>query len=143
MDGKKLAIDELNNSEYKLIVVKEDEIMYKSKEESVSSIVHLLDNNPKLLKNSIVADKVIGRAVAMVCDYASVEFCYGSIMSSGAVKVFEKSNIPYKTKKEVKQIRNIDDTDLCPIEKLILEVDNSRKGIEKIKEFLNNKKVGD
>lgn len=139
MNDKRLAIDQLNNSEYKLVVVKDNEIKYRSKEESVGSIVDLLDSNPGLLKNSIVADKIIGRAVAMVCDYGEVNFCYGSIISNGAVDVFEKANIPYKAKKEVKFIKNRDNTDLCPIEKLTLTVEQSKDGIDKIKEFLNKK----
>ena len=74
MREKKLAIEKLKNSEYKLVVVKDNEIKYKSKEDSISSIVDLLDNRPELLKNAIVADKVIGRAVAMVCDYGKSNF---------------------------------------------------------------------
>lgn len=139
MNDKKLAISKLNNSEYKLVVVKDNEIKYKSKEDSVSSIVDLLDNKPDLLKNSIVADKVIGRAVAMICDCGEVEFCYGSIISKGASDLFKQANISYKAKKEVEFIKNKDNTDLCPIEKLTLKVDNSNEGIEKIKEFLNKK----
>lgn len=137
MDEKELAINKLNNSEYKLVVVKDNEIKYKSREDSVSSIVDLLDNNSELLKNSIVADKVIGRAVAMICDCGDVEFCYGSIISNGALDVFKRANIPYEAKKEVEYIKNKDNTDLCPIEKLTLKVDKSDVGIERIKEFLN------
>lgn len=137
MNEKELAINKLDNSEFKLVVVKDNEIKYKSKEDSVSSIVDLLDNNPELLKNSIVADEVIGRAVAMICDCGDVEFCYGSIISNGALEVFKRANIPYKAKKEVEYIKNKDNTDLCPIEKLTLKVDNSSEGIEIIKKFLN------
>ena len=139
MRGKKLAIEKLKNSEYKLVVVKDNEIKYKSKEDSISSIVDLLDNRPELLKDAIVADKVIGRAVAMVCDYGQVKFCYGSIMSKGASIFLKQANISYEAKNNVEYIKNRDDTDLCTIEKLTLKVDNSSKGIDKIKDFLNKK----
>ncbi|MCF8001687.1 MAG: DUF1893 domain-containing protein [Halanaerobiales bacterium] len=139
MNDKKLAINKLKKSEYKLVVVKDNEIKYKSREDSVSSIMDLLDENPELLKNSIVADKVIGRAVAMICDCGEVEFCYGTIISNGALDVFKNANIPYEANQKVEYIKNKDNTDLCPIEKLTLKVDNSSEGIEKIKEFLNKK----
>lgn len=138
MNGKELAINELNNSEYSLIIVKDDKIVYKSKKESVGSIVGLLENHSQLLKESIVADKIIGRAVAMICDYSSVQFCYGKIVSSGAVDIFEKRNLDYKAENIVKAIKNRDNTDLCPIEKLTLDVDDSEEGIKRIKEFINN-----
>ena len=138
MDEKELAINKLKESDYSLIVVKEKEVKYKSKEESVGSIVSLLDERPELLKDSVVADKIIGRAVAMVCDYASVKFCYGQIVSEGALDVFHRNNIPYETAKVVKAIKNRDNTDLCPIEKLTLNVTDSAEGIKKIKEFLKN-----
>ncbi|MDZ7671934.1 MAG: DUF1893 domain-containing protein [Halanaerobiales bacterium] len=138
MNEKELAINELNNSEYSLIIVKSNKIVYKSKKESVGSIVGLLENNPEILKDAIVADKIIGRAVAMICDYSSVNFCYGKIVSKGAVDIFEKRNLEYEAENIVKAIKNRDNTDLCPIEKLTLDVDDSEEGIKRIKEFINN-----
>src|SRR6056297_3827017 len=135
MNDKELAINELNDSDYSLIIVKEKEVKYKSKEESVGSIVSLLEEQPDLLKNAVVADKIIGRAVAMVCDFASVNYCYGQIVSKGAVDVFENNNLSYKAAEVVEAIKNRDNTDLCPIEKLTLDINDSAKGIEKIKEF--------
>lgn len=136
-DEQKLAVDELNNTDYSLIIVKNNNVQYRSKEESVSSIVSLMDNEPDLLKDSIVADKIIGRAVAMVCDHASVKYCYGSIISEGAVDIFNRNNLPFNFNQKVKAIRNRDNTDLCPIEKLTQNTNDSREGIKKIKEFLN------
>ncbi len=138
MDEKQLAIKELNDTDYSLVVVKNNKVKYRSKEESVGSIVNLLENRPELLKNAVVADKIIGRAVAMVCDFASVNYCYGQIVSKGAVDVFENNNLSYKAAEVVEAIKNRDNTDLCPIEKLTLDINDSAKGIEKIKEFLNN-----
>ena len=137
-EDRELAINELNETDYSLIIVKDQQVKYKSKEESVGSIVGLFDNNPQLLKDSVVADKIIGRAVAMVCDLGDVNFCYGQIVSQGAVDIFNKNNLPYQAEKKVKVIKNKDNTDLCPIEKLTLNVEDSVKGIKKIKEFLNN-----
>jgi len=136
---RQLAIEKLKNSSYSLVVVKNNKIQYKSKEESVGSIVDLMDNRADLLKKAVVADKIIGRAVAMICDYASVSFCYGLILSQGAVDHFNKVGLPYQAEKVVKTIRNRDDTDLCPMEKLTLEVENSLEGVKKIREFLNKK----
>ncbi|HKL12726.1 MAG TPA: DUF1893 domain-containing protein [Halanaerobiales bacterium] len=138
MNDKELAINELNDSDYSLIIVKEKEVKYKSKEESVGSIVSLLEEQPDLLENAVVADKIIGRAVAMVCDYASVKFCYGQIVSEGAIDIFNKNHLSFKASQKVKAIKNRDNTDLCPIEKLTLNIDNSAEGIKKIKEFLKN-----
>ncbi len=138
MNEKELAINELNNSEYSLIIVKNNKIIYKSKKESVGSIVGLLENKPEILKDAFVADKIIGRAVAMICDYSSVKFCYGKIVSRGAVDIFKKRNLEYKAENIVKAIKNRDNTDLCPIEKLTLDVSDSEEGIKRIKEFIKN-----
>lgn len=135
---KQLAIDELNNTDYSLVVVKDNKVKYRSKEESVGSIVHLLEDKPQLLKDSVVADKIIGRAVAMVCDFAAVKFCYGQVVSEGAIDIFEKNDVSYQIEKKVKAIENKDKTDLCPIEKLTLEIEDSSKGIQRIKKFLNS-----
>lgn len=137
-EDRELAINELNKTDYSLIIVKDQQVKYRSKEESVGSIVGLFDNNPKLLKDSVVADKIIGRAVAMVCDVGDVNFCYGQIVSEGAIDIFNKNNLSYQAEKKVKAIKNKDNTDLCPIEKLTLNIEDSAEGIKKIKGFLNN-----
>ncbi len=136
MNDKELAINKLKESDYTLVIVKDNKVVYKSKKESVGSIVGLLENDPEILENAIVADKIIGRAVAMVCDYSSVKYCFGKIVSNGAVDIFEKRNLKYDAELIVKAIKNRDNTDLCPIEKLTLDVDDSKEGIKRIKDFL-------
>lgn len=136
MNNKELAINKLNNSDNSLVIVKNNEVVYKSKKESVGSIVGLLEDNPKILENAVVADKIIGRAVAMICDVSSVNYCYGKIVSKGAIDIFEKRNLKYNAEIIVEAIKNRDNTDLCPIEKLTMNVNKSEEGIKRIKKFL-------
>ena len=133
---KQLAINELKQSSNLLVIVKNGQVQYKSKEKGVSAIIDLLDNRPDLLQEAVVADKVIGRAVAMVCDYARVKFCYGSVISESAVEILKKAEIPYEFGKKVEVIKNRDGTDLCPIEKRALKTEDSAEGIRMIKDFL-------
>jgi hypothetical protein len=132
-----IAINELNNNNFSLVVVKNKEIVYKSRGKSLLPLVNLLEKNPKLLNDSIIADKIVGKAVAIICHYASVKYCYGSIMSNKAIELFNKNDLSYKADKKVNIIKNRDNTDLCPIEKLILEVDDFEKGINKIMNFFD------
>ncbi|MFW5787980.1 MAG: DUF1893 domain-containing protein [Halanaerobiales bacterium] len=76
-------------------------------------------------------------AVAMICDYAQVNFCYGSIISEGAIEILERTETPFAFDKKVKAIKNWDNTDLCPLEKLTLKTENSAEGIKMMKDFLS------
>ena len=135
---RQIAINELTESDYLLVIVKDREIKYRSKDKGIRAIVGLLNNKPELLQEAVVADKVIGRAVAMICDYAQVKFCYGSIISKSAIEILQKADLSYQFKKKVEEIRNKNDTGLCPVEKLTLKTDNSAEGIKMINDFLSD-----
>ena len=54
-----------------------------------------------------------------------------------AIELLDKTNIKYKYNKKVREIRNRDNTAICPMEELALESNNADELIEKIKEKFN------
>lgn len=130
-------LNKFKNSFYTLIVIKNDEILYKSREDGIKSVIELYQNNPKLLEDATIIDKVVGRAVAMIYELASIKKCYGFLISEGALDILNEAEIFCKAEKTVKFIRNRKKDDLCPMEKLTLNIKDSSTGYEKIKEFLN------
>lgn len=130
-------LKKLKGSSYTLLVIKNEEVLYKSKEDGIKAVIELYQNRPELLKDATVIDKVVGRAVAMIYDLASIKECYGILVSEGALDILDEAEIFCKAEKTVKSIKNRDKTDLCPMEKMTLKIKDSTTGYEKIKEFLN------
>ena len=100
-------------------------------------ILDLYNNDKSILKNAIVADKVIGKAAALILKEANIKELYAELISENAIELLDKTNIKYRYNKKVREIRNRDNTDICPMEELALESNNADELIEKIKEKFN------
>lgn len=134
MNNLKLAKSTLFENEYSIVVVKENEIVYKSESKGLQSLISLYKNEKSTLEDSSIADKVIGRAAALILFDANIKEVYADLISENAIDILDKSNIPYEYKTLVKEIRNRDNTGMCPMEELSLKCTSADELIEKIEE---------
>lgn len=137
MNNLKLAKSTLFENEYSIVVVKENEIVYKSESKGLQSLISLYKNDVNTLENSSIADKVIGRAAALILVDSNIKEVYADLISQNAIEILDKSNIPYEYKAQVKEIRNRDNTRMCPMEELSLKCVSADELIEKIEEKFN------
>lgn len=129
-----LAKSTLFENEYSIVVVKENEIVYKSESKGLQSLISLYKNDKNTLENSSIADKVIGRAAALILVDSNIKEVYADLISQNAIEILDKSNIPYEYKSQVKEIRNRDNTGMCPMEELSLKCVSTDELLEKIEE---------
>lgn len=137
MNNLKLAKSTLFENEYSIVVVKENEIVYKSESKGLQSLISLYKTKKNTLEDSSIADKVIGRAAALILVDANIKEVYADLISQNAIEILNKSNIPYEYKAQVKEIRNRDNTGMCPMEELSLKCVSADELIEKIEEKFN------
>lgn len=137
MNNLKLAKSTLFENEYSIVVVKENEIVYKSESKGLQSLISLYKTKKNTLEDSSIADKVIGRAAALILIGSNIKEVYADLISQNAIEILNKSNIPYEYKSQVKEIRNRDNTGMCPMEELSLKCVSADELIEKIEEKFN------
>lgn len=137
MENLEIAKTTLLEKDYSIVLVKENEIVNTSRKNGLLPILDLYNNDKSILENAIVADKVIGKAAALILKEANIKELYAELISENAIELLDKTNIKYKYNKKVREIRNRDNTDICPMEELALESNNADELIEKIKEKFN------
>ena len=86
-------------------------------------IKSLLSVQPELA-GAAVADKVVGKAAAMMMVRGGVAEVYAEIISEPALKVFEAHGVPCSYGTLVPNIINRNKTGICPIEQAVLGVDD-------------------
>lgn len=74
-----------------------------------------------------VADKIVGKAAALLFIKMKVSSVYGSVMSEKAKDIFLHYNIPFFYKTLTKEIINRRGDDLCPMEKAVENVNDPDK----------------
>lgn len=74
-----------------------------------------------------VADKIVGKAAALLFIKMKVSSVYGSVMSEKARDIFLHYNIPFFYKTLTKEIINRRGDDICPMEKAVENVNDPEK----------------
>lgn len=130
-----LAKKILFNENQRLVVVKEGEVIFKSKDRGIRPMYILSTEMKDKAKGASMADRVIGKGAALLCTYVNIKEVYGELMSQAGIEILDKNNIIYNLENSCKYIKNRDKTDLCPIEKRSIDTDNPEELIERIEEF--------
>ncbi|MBO7530158.1 MAG: DUF1893 domain-containing protein [Bacteroidales bacterium] len=126
----------LHTSASTIAVVSNGEV-FTSQERGVKPLLYLLSEKKGFLKGASVADKVIGKAAALLMVLGEIKEVHTFIISEPAIKVFEKYNIPCFYDKKVDRIVNRTGDGLCPMETLCLDVEEPKEAFTKIKEKIS------
>ena len=127
----------------KFIARRDNKIIYCSNEIGVKPILSKLNENIDFYKGADIEDTVVGKAAACLYVLAKIKFVYDHTLSELAKTYLEKNNIPFKYDELVKEIRNRTNTDICPLEKSVIHIDDpviAKTALENVIQILMNQK---
>lgn len=94
-------------------------------------ILHFLDQGN--LNHALVADRVIGKAAAMMMVYGGVRHVDTIIISEHALAFFKQHKIPVTYEELVPYIINRNNDGMCPMEETVLYEDDMEKACRMLK----------
>ena len=136
MKDIEIAKEYLEKENLCIAVVRDGKLIFKSSENSIKPMYTLATEMKEDLKGASIADKVIGKGAAMLCNHIGIKQVYGQLVSDSAIDVLKESNIAYTYDKICPYIKNRDKTDMCPIEKLAKDVEDGDILLKRIKDFM-------
>lgn len=122
---------------YTCVIASGGKVIFTSKERGVKPLVdYYRQRGQSQQKDTALADKVIGRAAALLARLAGIRELYAGVISTGALEELEKAGIPasYETKTEA--VRNRAGTGLCPMEQLSQGVEEPEEMLRRVEKFL-------
>lgn len=119
-----------------IAVVSNGEV-FTSQERGVKPLLRLLTEKKGFLKGASVADKVIGKAAALLMVLGEIKEVHTHIISEPAIQVFENHNIIFYYDEKVTRIVNRIGDGLCPMESLCLDIDDPKEAFLAIKNKLS------
>lgn len=122
LKDENLSIVVFNNGEY-----------IKSDDKSIKTMLELIKTKTFFLKDSYVADKVVGKAAALLFAKAGVSEVYAIIISKPALEVLREHDIKVVYEKQVDNIINRLGDDICPMEKRVLDISDPDKAFDILK----------
>jgi predicted aldo/keto reductase-like oxidoreductase len=114
-------------------VITNGETTYKSKKAGVAPLCEFIERGVNA-RGFSAADKVVGRAAALLFAKLGVASVYALVISKGAKKVLENHKIKYLFDAEVASIKNKSGTGVCPMEKAVMKTDDPNEAYRILKE---------
>jgi len=135
MKDIELAISTLNEENLSCVICK-DNCIYKSQKRGIAPIMELIKSNTNLNGFS-AADRVVGKAAALLFVLAGIHEVYSPIVSEPAIEVLKKNKIKVTFYKCVPYIINRSGNGQCPIEEAVTNIDNPRDAFIAIQNKMN------
>lgn len=135
----KLAEEHLKESRAACVAVKVDSAVHTSDLSGIRPLLQWLEQDPGSLQEACIADRVVGKAAALLMIYGGAEEVYGEILSDAAAACLERHGIPYSCGERVPQILNRDGTDMCPMERRCMEIDSPQQAYEVFRQMIKGR----
>lgn len=135
MKDLEIAKKKLHSENLTLSVVKNSEVIFESKNRGISGFLEALEKFGDSLKGASAADRVVGKAIALLCVYAGIKAVYGATLSKGAKTVFERHKVNFECNMLVKKILDANKVEVCPFEKAAINISDPREAYIKFKDL--------
>jgi len=133
MQDLEIAKKRLNENGLAISIVKNGEIVFEAASRGVSGFLEAIEKFRNELEEASVADKIVGKAIALLCVYAKVKAIYATVLSENAKKLLEENMVYHEWKSLVKNILDTNKTELCPFEKLATKISSPNDAYERLK----------
>jgi len=116
----KKEFEKFVKGKFGLEIRSKNKLIYRSKKENIFGLLEFIKKYGRRSRNLIIFDRKVGNAVALLCAYLKVKEVYGATGSNPAKKTLKKFKIKFHFSKTIPNILNKDETDICPMEKMLL-----------------------
>jgi len=133
MRDLEIARRKLKDANLSLVIVKNSKTIFETKSSGIRGFLQAIDSLNKELAESSVADKIMGRAAALLSACSHVYAVFAVVISEEGIKVLEDNDIPYQFERCVPKILNSKGNDVCPLERLTLTITTPVEAYSKLK----------
>jgi hypothetical protein len=110
-----------------LVIVKNGQVLFETDSPRISGFMKAIDSMKDELKGASVADRVVGKAIALLCVYSGITEVYAEVLSKKAKTMFEQYSISCEWKEIVNNVLDLTKTDMCPLEKVAAGIANPKE----------------
>ena len=127
-------LDELKVNNYAILASNG----YFSFDNGIKPVISKLNENIEYFKGLTVADKIIGKASAMLLCLSGVKEVYCTVLSKAGEQVLKKYGVPYHYENMTEIIINRKGDDMCPMEKTVKDIDDLMQAYNALNQTLIN-----
>ena len=141
MQDLDIAKTELYEENLTLCIAKNGSVLYKTQSHRISGFIEAISTLGEKLEGAAMADRVAGKALALLCAYAKIREVYAAVLSRKAQAVFKQHKISCHWNELVDNVLDQNKTGTCPFEKAAAEINDPTVAYKKFKTLLDNMKA--
>ncbi len=119
-----------------VIVVKDEVVLARRREKRIKPLLDITIELGEMIKGAALADRVIGKGAALLAVKSGIAAVHGVMISEPALVVLQQYHIPVSYERLVAAIENQTRTGLCPVEKLVSNIDHPLEAYDAIRAFV-------
>ncbi len=132
-------LDLLEESGKNLLVFRDGEVIFSSGSRGVAPLIEAVDTfGREGLKGIVTADRIVGRAAALLNVYMGAVEVHALLISAGAKEVLGGHGVGFVFREETDAIKMRDGVVFCPFERLVQGVSDPEEAYHLIRAKLSN-----
>jgi hypothetical protein len=136
MTDLELAKQTLATDSLAFAITKHGVVLRAGTREGIGELLDAVDALGNVARDAALADKIVGKAVAMVARRARIRAVYSPLMSQAACDALARDHIAVEYDRLVPLILNKRNDGPCPMERLTLPLDDPREAVVALRDFV-------
>ncbi|MGD0979058.1 MAG: DUF1893 domain-containing protein [Candidatus Bathyarchaeia archaeon] len=133
MGDLRIAKKRLGKEGLTLSIVKDGQVLFETASHGISGLLSAIQDLDERLNGASAADKIVGKAIALLCLYAKIEGVYGSVMTREAKKLFEENKVHAEWEELIRNILDNCRSATCPFDRLAAGITDPEEAYKKLK----------
>lgn len=135
-DRLRRAVEQLETSGASCVILSENGEARQSDAIGIKPLMTELRVRKDAFRGCVIADKVIGKAAALMAMLGGADAVYGKIMSENAKEFLEKQKMEYAYGEIVPYIENRTRDGRCPMEETVLHIDSPSEAFDALEKTI-------
>lgn len=123
-----------------LSIVKGGKIIFETFSHGISGFLEAIEKFGDELEGASVADRVLGKAIALLCVNTKIKAVYAIILSEKAKALLKENAVYHEWDSLVENILGTDKAGICPFERLATEISDPKDAYKRLKALQNSLK---
>jgi Domain of unknown function (DUF1893) len=141
MNDLEFAKIKYQTNDYTFVIVRDARVIATGTRDGIGELLQVVAEQGDALNGASLADKIVGKAVAMVAIYAGITAIYTPLGSELAEQTLRAHSVPFQADTIVPRIQNKRSDGLCPMEQLTLDIDEPSAAVQALTEFVAQKRI--
>ncbi len=139
MTDIELARQALQRDALAFALVKDGAVLRTGVRDGIGELLEAVDALGEAVRGASLADKIVGKAVAMVARAAGLVSVYATLASQAARDALAQEQIPLECERLVPLILNKRSDGPCPMERLTLPLADPHQAVAALREFVRTR----